>query len=161
MVNRISLAGAFALGLMAQCASAASSTSVAKIRMSVPLTCEIRAADQVALDFGQKASLSANIDATGTIKVLCSTYVQWSVFASNGDNYLVDRRMKNSSSNSYIRYGLFANSGRTDAFPTAAGSYGRIATGLLEEFPMYGRIFGGQTADPGDYADTLVVTVTW
>jgi spore coat protein U-like protein len=65
-----------------------------------------------------------------------------------------------------LSYNLFRDAARTQIWgdgtpPTfvVTGSRPRVGQPTINVHPLYGRVFSGQTPNPGNYADNLLVTV--
>ena len=67
-----------------------------------------------------------------------------------------------------LNYNLYLNAPRTSIWADGnvgtailADSYAFVAGINVRNYPVYGRIPGGQAVPPGSYSDTLIVTLTY
>ena len=106
------------------------------------------------------------VDAAGGLSVTCTKGTGWTASADRGTGQgasLLSRRM--SSVGGHLTYGLYLDSARTRVWGDGSGStatFAQTGSGAPQSFPIYGRIASGQKdALAGDYADLVVVTVTY
>jgi len=140
-----------------------SSTATLTVHAVVVRNCTVVASP---VDFGNYDPLVANrtqpLDSMGTVTVECTRGTAPTVeldLGSNADG--TTRRM--SEGTEFLVYELYSDPGRTTIWGT--GSQGvklpaspGIGGGATPE-TIYGRIDAGQNAAPGDYNDTVNVTV--
>ena len=109
-------------------------------------------------------------DATGTISVSCtplSGLAGYTVSLSTGSSgSYTARRM--ASGGSTLNYNLYSDAARTQVWGNGSGGTDTVGSFILLAFfggfgthQVYGRIPARQAADPGSYADTIIVTVTY
>ena len=123
------------------------------------------------LDFGSTGLLATLIDASTTLSVTCTNTTPYSVGLDNGASFSTTRRMKQGATANYIGYGLYTDSGRTNAWTTASSSTTCTTTnscslgtgnGAAQSITVYGRVPALATAPtPGAYTDTVTITVTY
>lgn len=117
---------------------------------------------------------SGNVDNTSNIRVGCGGTVgllvpfNIALSVGSGTSY-TDRAMTNGSNR--VAYNLYTDATRTTIWGDGSGGTGLPAGGVLLDllglgtpinYPIYGRIPGGQTsAVPGAYQDNLIITVTY
>lgn len=136
----------------------------------IPSFCQFNSTNDV--NFGKITDIGTtktNYDANGAVLTTCNSGTPYSVYLGNGNNYSSNmRRMVNGSN--YLPYQLYKESSRTNIWDatggtTTTGGPGGISltgTGASQTTPVYGRIPQGITLPPpGDYVDTVVVTVTY
>lgn len=129
------------------------------VSATVPAVCTISATD---MNFGSAASLSANIDATSTINILCTNTTPYYVNLSYGSSYSSTRRMSFGSNK--VNYNLFQDFARSLFWGPNYNVDGVSGTGIgvTQNLTVYGRVFSGQATPPsGSYADTITATVTY
>lgn len=125
---------------------------------------DLCSADNATLNFGTVNPTSGVVlPTTGLINVTCSLLTPFTVglgdglYASSGA-----RRMKRSGSTDYLNYSLFKDLLMTTRFGDT-GSSDRAAGAGLGLLPtpitVFGTIAAGQSAQSGDYSDTVQVTV--
>lgn len=125
--------------------------------------------------FGTYASLSGNArDGTGNVRVTCGGVlgltVPYTVALGTGANSSQFNPRKMASGAQRLNYSLYTDTSRTLVWGDGtAGSNtmpGSVSIVLLggtsQDTPVYGRIPAGQTTvAPGNYSDSVVVTVTY
>ena len=133
---------------------------------------EVCSASTDAVAFGSYNPLSSgDSDTTGTVRVTCTALVSIAV------NYTI--RLGTGGSGSYaprklaflgntLSYNLYTGPTRTSVWGDGTGSTQTISDGyalalllVTRSYPIYGRLFAGQNATPGLYADTVVVTIDY
>ncbi len=154
MRKLIAAAGMFAMSAVS--ANAATATGNLAVQVVINATCAVGAGT---LDFGTQSNIggAANIDATGTFTVNCTTGTTYNTTLGNGLNFSAGRRMVFGATN-FINYSIFSDAARTTAWATVAGT----GTGAAQTISAFGRIPSGQASVPvGTYADTVQITVTY
>ncbi|MCU4363291.1 MULTISPECIES: Csu type fimbrial protein [Acinetobacter] len=167
---------AVAMGLMSiNAANAATATGTLTVKATITNSCVLNTSAtgttaNAVLDFGTLSSLASNVDADTTttggtaIKVLCNNTVPWTLAFDAGKNaQSTQRRMiGGATSNEYIPYNLFSDTGRATAIGIATSAYSGTGTGNVQTVNVYGRIPAGTTLpSAGSYLDTVTVTVTY
>jgi spore coat protein U-like protein len=141
---------------------AASTTSTFAVQVAITATCTINSAST--LNFGTQGVLATNVDQTSTIQVTCTNTTPYNIGldAGTGSGATVATR-KLTSGGATVNYSLYSDSGRatvwgnTVSTDTVAGT----GNGSAQSFTVYGRIPAQTTPAPGNYADTITVTVTY
>jgi spore coat protein U-like protein len=90
--------------------------------------------------------------------------VSLSVGTGIGASYSGGRKMTRIGGTQTIIYNLFSNSSRTRLFGDGTGGSRTLtlSNSRIYSQPIWGRIFGGQPLTlPGDYLDTVIVTVSY
>ena len=158
---RAALAACF-LAPSAGASFAATATSTFQVQVAITATCTINSAST--LNFGSQGILSANVDQTSTIQVQCTNTTPYNIGldAGTGSGATVAVRKLTSGGNT-VNYTLYSDSGRTTVWgntvstDTVAGT----GNGSAQSYTVYGRIPTQSTPAPGNYADTITVTVTY
>lgn len=165
LLGGVLLASGWALASAPALAATTTSTSMT-VSAAIPNSCTASTTGNMA--FGTLAAsltVSANVDTTGTLSVTCLNGGTYTVIADNGQNVSSgQRRMtKNGSSGPFLNYNIYADSGRSTAFPTAVGSATtQTGSGSAQTITVYGRIPANATAtEAGAYSDTLGFTITY
>lgn len=147
--NKLAVALAAALGTMGT-AQAATATTTFNVTANVTASCSVTATD---LAFGAYDPVLLK-DSSSNIAVTCT----------NTTPYAVDvgatpaARTMAGPGGATLNYGMFNDSARTAPF----GVTGAVGTGLVQNYPVYGRIPAGQFgATPGAYSAVVNVTVTY
>jgi spore coat protein U-like protein len=141
---------------------AASTTSTFTVQVAITATCTINSAST--LDFGTQGVLAANVDQSSTIQVTCTNTTPYNIGlnAGTGSGATVAVR-KMTSGGATVNYTLYSDTGRTTVWgntistDTVAGT----GNGTGQNYTVYGRIPAQTTPAPGNYTDTITVTVTY
>lgn len=125
-------------------------------------SCEI---DVTTLSFGFiSSSLNSPVDEAATVNVRCTSDTSYSVRMGLGTGPGVSdpamRRMTSGSNT--LAYGLYRDSARTQVWgDTPTTDVDANGMGSNQAFTVYGRIHPGQSPAPGNYSDSVVVTVNY
>jgi len=147
---------------LADTSYAASTNTTFTVQATITATCTINSAST--LNFGTQGVLAANVDQTSTLQVTCTNTTPYNIGldAGTGSGATVAVRKLTSSSNT-LNYTLYSYSGRTTVWgntvstDTVAGT----GNGTGQSYTVYGRIPAQTTPAPGNYTDTITVTVTY
>lgn len=150
--------------LLASPAQAATTGSSLAVDATVTANCVV---STTGIDFGDVNPISgSNYDSSGSIHVTCTSGTGWSAAAGLGSGSgatFASRRM--SFGANLLQYNLYTNAGRTTVWGDGTGSTGTLGgtgTGSVQNVSVYGRVGSGQvSAPPGDYSDTVTVTLTY
>jgi spore coat protein U-like protein len=104
------------------------------------------------------------VDQTSTVQLTCTNTTPYNIGlnAGTGSGATVATRKLTSGANT-VNYTLYSNSGRTTVWgntvstDTVAGT----GNGAAQNYTVYGRIPAQTTPAPGNYTDTITVTVTY
>ncbi len=121
------------------------------------------------LDFGTSGFLTANLDASTSVSVTCTSGTPFKVGLDAGTGAGAttgSRKMTRTSAPlSVVDYGLYRDLGRSLNWgnDTAAGTDTENGTGTggAAAYPIYGRVPPQNTPEPGDYLDTIVLSVVF
>ncbi|AMX19829.1 Spore Coat Protein U domain protein [Acinetobacter pittii] len=167
---------AIAMGSMSiNAANAANAAGTLTVKATIANSCVLNTSatgttSNAILDFGTLSSLANNVDADTTttggtaIKVLCNNTVPWTLAFDGGKNAQSSQRnmIGGATSNEYIPYNLFSDTGRATAIGISTTAYSGTGTGNVQTVNVYGRIPAGTTLpSAGSYVDTVTVTVTY
>jgi spore coat protein U-like protein len=125
-----------------------------------------------ALNFGSTSTLLANLDSTATITVQATNTTPYSIGFNSGANASgSQRRARKGATSSFINYGLYTDSARSQAWTTSTsttsctGGAGTCVlgtgTGSAQNTTVYGRVPPQTVPAAGTFNDTVVVTVTF
>ncbi len=114
------------------------------------------------MDFGlSTGTINDPIDSAAMLSVSCTNGVGYSIGLDGGQSSTATGRMMTSGAGG-LAYGLFHDAGMSAPWTLAAGSTAIGAgTGTTEPLTIYGRVFGGQRAVTGQYADTVVIVIAY
>ncbi|QYR52486.1 Csu type fimbrial protein [Lysobacter soyae] len=128
----------------------------------VTTTCQINTASD--LNFGSvEGFITSAVNQTSQINLRCVGGTAWKLGLNNGINANgTQRRMKHSAAAEFVDYELYRDAGRSQRWGTTLNSdtQNGIGTGNAQTVTVYGQV-PQQTATPGDYSDTVTVTITY
>lgn len=148
--------------LVPSAAQAATKTSNMAVSMTVTANCTVTAG---MVAFGSQGALDSIIDQTGTFSVTCSNTTPYSIGMDGGANggSTSSRRMKNVSTADTIGYALYLNATRTNNWGSTIGgdTLSGTGNGAAQTITVYGRVPAQTSVPPGNYSDTVTLTVTY
>ena len=118
------------------------------------------------LNFGTQIFLTSAISTAGTvsgsgaIRVKCNTGVAYRVLLSGGNSNNTANRYMTNPGGGQIYYNLYSDSGFSNIWNNSLGVSG-IANGADQLLFVYGRVPAQATPAPGQYSDTIIVTINW
>jgi len=131
------------------------------VRAQVVPECRLVADD---LDFGSAGMLDRAVDATSQIRVTCTAGSSYNVGIGYGlhGSSANSRHMQDPAGN-LVAYHLYRDSARTLGWGQLADGLALTAagSGTAQTFTVHGRVPPQNTPPPGNYSDTVVVTVTY
>lgn len=152
VLGSVSLLGA---AVMESPAMAQSSDNLV-VQATVESDCSVTGAT---LNFGTYTGVEKDVEIPISFSCTAPTNVK---IAMNGGviDDPADREMRSPTSNTVLKYDLFQD-------PTRNTRWGELPNDV-QEFPgstggtpsVFGRIDGSQSADPGSYSDTVLITLT-
>lgn len=129
------------------------------VTAAVEPTCIVSAQS---INFGSHGVLNTAVDATGAITLTCTANLSYSIALNGGLSNSPPAARQMARAGSSIIYGLYRDANRTAAWGSAAGDIVTgTGTGSLQSLPVYGRVPAQNTPAPGNYTDTVVVTVSY
>jgi len=140
--------------------NAATVTTTFNVTATVVATCTVSATNMA---FGNY-QFTASSDATSTINVNCTPTTQYKVGLSSGANSAnVTARLMSAGGSNTLAYFLYRDNGRTQNWGNTPGTdtVDQTGTGAAQNITVYGRINSGAISVPGNYSDTVTVTVTF
>ena len=143
-------------------ANAGSTTTTFTSQITIAAACAINSASS--LNFGTQGVLAANVDQTSTIQVVCTNTTPFTIGldAGTGTGATVAARKLTSGGNT-VNYALYSDAahtaiwGNTVSTDTVAGT----GAGSAQSFTVYGRVPPQAAPAPGNYSDTITVTVMY
>ncbi len=115
------------------------------------------------LDFGSVGLMTGALAGTSTLSVTCPPGVPYTIGLDGGLSQASNpqaRQMRGALG--AVAYGLYRNSARTLPWGNLSGqTAGGNGTGAAQSIPVYGLVPEQDLPGPGDYTDTVVVTVTY
>ena len=151
------------LAMLSTAAYAATATSNFQVKITIQAQC--LAATTNDLDFGTSGVIAANVDATSTLQVQCTNSTPYNIGFDKGVNgaSVTTRQMKGGPSNELISYAMYSDAARSVNWGNTIGTDTVAATGsgVGQSYTVYGRVPAQTTPAPGNYTDTITVTVTY
>jgi len=143
-------------------ANAGNTTTTFNSQITIAAACAINSAS--ALNFGTQGVLAANVDQTSTIQVACTNTTPYAIGldAGTGAGASVAARKLSSGGNT-VSYTLYADGGHTTIWGNtpAADTVAGTGNGASQSFTVYGRVPAQAAPAPGNYSDTITVTVMY
>jgi spore coat protein U-like protein len=159
----IGLGAAAGLAMLSNAAQAATATSNFQVRLTITAQC--LAATTTDLDFGSSGFLSSNVDVQSSIQVSCTNTTPYNVGFDKGVNgaSVTTRQMKGGPNDELISYAIYSDSGRSTNWGNTVGTdtVAGTGSGSGQTINVYGRVPPQTTPRPGNYTDTITVTVTY
>lgn len=141
-------------------AAQANGTAGVNTSAAVLATCTIVGS---AIAFGNYTS--AQVDQTGSIAVVCTNGISYSVGldAGAGTGATTAVRKLTGSQGGTLSYALYQNAARTSNWGSTIGTDTQSGNGngVVQNLTVYGRILSGQTPQTGVYTDTVTITLTY
>lgn len=155
-------------GMPASCTTGGSagtpSTIPFTVNGSVPNTCTLSPKPVPDLAFGNVPGLiTANVDRTTTIGMLCTGRTAWQIGLGNGLNANGNIRRMRNAGGQFVTYELHRNSGYNSRWGNTLNTdtLSGTGTGVSQPQTVFGRVPAPQTPNVGAYSDTVTVTVTY
>jgi spore coat protein U-like protein len=139
-------------------AYAATTGASFNVTATVLTTCAASAGGDLA--FGNYSA--AQIDATTTVSVTCTSGGSYTVGLNDGANFSTPNRRMLHGTVDYLNYELYKETGRTNRWGNAGGELvSGTGSGSAQSLTVYGRLPAAQTLIAGAYTDLITVTVTY
>jgi len=156
----------FAVGLCAAApaVSLAGTTSTSfSVTADVVASCAVQATN---LDFGDYSAANASPDnATSTIQATCSPGSSFSIALDAGQATGATVAARSMTDGSYtLPYTLYTTSSDSVIWGDGTlmtSTVSDTGTGSQQSYTVYGQILAGQYVTPGNYSDTINVTLTY
>jgi spore coat protein U-like protein len=153
----------FTAAMLPTAANGASTTSTLPVSATVTPACAI-STDPVAFGVYDPLAVVPH-DANGNIMITCSAGTASQAVAGLGVSAvatLLGRKMLSGAN--MLTYNLFTDSQRSVVWGDGTGLSQILSNngnGTVQVIPIYGRIPAGQLVPPGNYSDTILVTLTY
>ncbi|PSH60776.1 Csu type fimbrial protein [Phyllobacterium endophyticum] len=157
------MAAILASCLWSQSPAAAAVAEKLGVRITITSECKLAAASE--LYFGSHGVLDTNVEKTGQINVQCTTGTPYNVGldAGIGAGATVAARKMTGTKTGTIDYNLYRDANHNDVWGTTIGKDTLSATGdgATQSINVYGLVLPQVTPAPGDYTDTVAITVNY
>jgi spore coat protein U-like protein len=104
---------------------------------------------------------TANLDATTSIGLTCTSGAVASIGFSDGINGITDTTRAMNSGANLLSYQLYTDSGRGTVWTSTPMAQAAAPSTAEVIYTVYGRVPGAQNAVQGDYSDTVAITVNF
>lgn len=136
---------------------------------SVIYQSECRVGTINSIDFGASGFLTSNLDAASSVSVTCTNTTPYRIGLDAGTGAgattALRKMTRTTAPFGTVDYGLYRDLGRTLNWgnDTAAGTdtQNGTGTGTAASYPIYGRVPAQPTPRPGNYLDTVVLSVVF
>lgn len=161
-IARYSLLSAIlmAAALTYQPVKAATATGSMQVSATVIGVCSVAGGN---LAFGTYSS--SQLDQNTMLGVRCTNGTSFNVAldAGTGVGATTSARKMTSQEGGTLSYSVFRDVAKTSVWGSSPGTdtLTGTGTGLLQPIPVYASIPANQTPNPGQYADTLTITITY
>jgi spore coat protein U-like protein len=153
--NRIAGLTVAALALGAAGAQAQVATGNLGVRIAINAGCTVGAFTDV--NFGNQTTLASPVDAQGSVAVVCTDGLPYTVSLGTGQNG--DRFMKLTTGPTLVDYELYTDAARTTVFGDNAVN--AVGNGATQTYIVYGRVPSQATPGAGVYTDTVVASFSF
>jgi spore coat protein U-like protein len=129
------------------------------IQVTAPATC---AASAGALGFGNYTGVV--VQAQATLTTTCSLSTPYTIALAGGSNLNGVQRQMSDGLSHYIPYFLYSNSSRTTSWGDGTALGATVAgtgTGVAQSLTVYGSTGAQSALPPGNYSDSVVMTVSY
>jgi len=159
--RQLLLVAALGTGLPVSAARAATQTTTFPVTARVAAACQIDSATD--LDFG--LYIGRRADAKSDITVTCTRSTPYNVGLDAGTSQgaTVTTRKMTGPGGDTLGYSLYSDSFRRKNWGDTVGvdTVSGTGNGRRQRLTVYGRVDRGQESAPGDYIDTITVTITY
>ncbi len=157
------LGGLAGLTLLGGAAQAATTTSTFSVQLTVTAQCVINSTET--LSFGSNGVINANIDVPANLKIQCTNTTPYKIGLDEGTTAggTTTTRLMTAGGSDTVQYKLFTDPGRTTNWGnnTSSDTKNDTGNGAEQTHVIYGRVPIQTTGAPGNYSDTVTVTVTY
>jgi spore coat protein U-like protein len=141
---------------------AGTATTTFTVNVTLTAACVINSATN--LNFGSQGVLTGNVDQSSTVQVQCTSTTPYNIGLDAGTASgatMAARKMTNGGA--AVTYALYTDSARSVVWGNTVNTDTVAATGngSPQSFTVYGRVPAQATPAPGNYSDTITVTVTY
>lgn len=144
-------------------AVAGTAVSNFSVRLTVVAECKIISAGD--MNFGAQGVWTSAIDVTSVLTMQCTRDTPFTIGFNQGvgGTGVSNRVMRSPASTDTVKYQLYRDAGRTLVWGNTIGSdtANGVGTGNQQNVSVYGRLPVQPGVAPGNYSDTITVTVTY
>jgi len=131
------------------------------VEITIEAECELGVIQDI--NFGTEGVLTSNVDEEGSITVTCTPGQSYSLALDEGDGAGASEsaRLMTGPGAATVTYSLYTDAGYNDVWGTGADALSGTGTGSAIVHDVYGRVGPQATPAPGNYTDTVAVTLTY
>jgi spore coat protein U-like protein len=148
--------------VLPQAALAGTATTTLGVSLTINAGCNVSSSP---VAFPAQTVLASAVSQSGSISVTCTNTTPYNVGLDKGagSGASVSNRLMTGPSSATVAYGLFQDSGHATNWGNTIGTDTETGTGNgnAQTLNVYGHIAAQTTPQPGAYADTVNVTVTF
>jgi spore coat protein U-like protein len=145
-----------------QPALAGTATTTLSVSLTINAGCNVSSSP---IAFPAQSVLASAVNQTGSVIVTCTNTTPYNVGLDKGagSGATVSNRRMTGPSSATVGYGLYQDSGHATNWGNTVGTDTIAGTGngSAQTLTVYGQIGAQATPQPGAYADTVNVTVTF
>jgi spore coat protein U-like protein len=145
-----------------QAALAGTATTTLGVSLTINAGCNVASSP---VGFPAQTVLASAVNQSGSISVTCTNTTPYNVGLDKGagSGASVSNRLMTGPSSATVAYGLYQDSGHGTNWGNTVGTdtVSGTGTGNAQTLNVYGQIGSQTTPQPGAYADTVNVTVTF
>jgi spore coat protein U-like protein len=145
------------------CPTSGSSTTATGFNWTATISAQCVVSAQP-ISFPSSGLLTANKDASGTVTPTCTNSTPYTIALDGGTTGATDpTQRKMSKLTEQVTYGIYRDSNRTQPWGSTQGTNtaSGTGTGVGQNFTAFGRVPVQASPSPGNYADTVVTTITY
>ncbi|CAB3646249.1 MAG: spore coat U domain-containing protein [Achromobacter sp.] len=163
---RVDISWGLLASLLVNCPIAAPSQTLyvpLTVQATVQKNCSINTTNMA---FAPQGLLKQAVTATAQITVLCTNNNAFAVALNGGSvaGNVLARKMKHATAADTVSYQLYHDSNYATVWGdgvTGGTALNSTGTGANQQFTVYGRVPAQTTPRPGNYSDTILVTITF
>lgn len=156
----------FSILLVSQVSKSATVTAVLPVNATVIAACAVGSST---LAFGTFTPGGAVLNVNGNLSITCTNGNNYTIALNKGSGTgatLANRIMIGSLAPGVLNYTIYTTTARTTVWGDGTASTATVAgtgSGVAQSITVPGQIFAGQatTATPGNYTDTVNITVSF
>lgn len=159
---RLSVAVATLSAVLASTAQAATATNTFNVTMTITSQCTVT--NPTVMGFGAAGVLSSTKIQSNSFQVTCTNTTPYTIGLDTGLHASgSQRRMLGGATNTeFVNYELYTDVGRTTVWGNASGSWvSGTGNGAAQSYNVFGSVPAQTTPSPGNYTDTITITVTY
>lgn len=157
--------GAWALWMLAGLAPAAAGTTTSNFNVRLTVVAECKIISAADMNFGSQGVWTSAVDVSSLLTIQCTKDTPFTVGFNQGvgGTGVSNRLMRSPSTTGTVSYQLYRDAARTLVWGNTIGSdtASGMGNGQQQNISVYGRLPVQTGVAPGNYSDTITVTVTY